>query len=123
MRKHDEQRMEGVVHADTEKVAALQNERDEADAYVTELTAAVESGQVVPLGIVTAAGERLEAAKAALIAEEQFRRVPVTADEARAAFDRADLSEKRALIRQWTNGVTVERGGGWDADFPAVVLS
>jgi hypothetical protein len=86
------------------------------------LTAGIDDGKVIPLTMLDTAGRRLEAARAAVIEEEQSRRVPVTADEARAAFESADLDGKRALVRQFTNGVVVERGGAYDVAFPALVL-
>jgi len=100
---------------DTDKLTALAVEADDARRRMSAFVAMVDPDDPGAKERIDALRATVQAAEAAEADERAATRVLVSPEEMRAAFEVADLTGKRGLVRDMLNGITVA-GGNRDGE-------
>jgi hypothetical protein len=100
---------------DTDKLTALAVEADDARRRMSAFVAMVDPDDPGAKERIDALRATVQAAEAAEADERAATRVLVSPEEMRAAFEVADLTDKRGLVREMLNGITVA-GGNRDGE-------
>ncbi len=100
---------------DTDKLTALAVEADDARRRMSAFVAMVDPDDPGAKERIDALRATVQATEAAEADERAATRVIVSPEEMRAAFEAADLTGKRGLVRNMLNGITVT-GGNRDGE-------